>query len=375
MGWKLPRTEAIISGSLLIAVFVALQFTRSSFLSNVDQWMGSSQSRGRDNDTTSQTFVRKGSVEGKKARAFVCITGQLSRLELENKKENLFRHWHDYFGIDFDVALVLSSTNYSSTTKGGESDQEFFHVSEVADYLNTIPGVTVLNSDDFVSSENPVVNPKYFKQRSTDNNRGFSYNLEKTQNQVRQFESLAQCYYHMIQSPLAAKEYDIVHRVREDSGYYVKVPYDKLLKMTQRAHKTIVSSSCQQHGGINDRGSFVSPAAAYDYFVQPMVHMYTQPLPLDVRSTELFLMNSYSKTCHLVETHQFRVLRIWSSINDHSTFYPGTSIPRFLPGTNFDSEKGTLGHCIEGLDSVEPHRNEPRCRRFAGGRQVCVEVA
>lgn len=370
MGTKILRIEALISGALLLLVFVTLQITRSSFVSNIDRWMNSSQTTGEKRSTT-KTRRKKAS----NPRAFVCITGQLSRLELQNKEERLFRYWHDNFGVDFDVALVLSATNYSSAKTSEEVEQNFFHTTEVAEYLSTIPGVTVLNNNDFVASNNPIVSPLYFKQISTDNNRGSGHNLHRTQNHVRQYESMAQCYSHMIQSPSAANDYDIVHRIRDDSGYYLNVPYDKLLKMTQQAPKTIVSSSCQQHSGINDRGSFVSPAAAYDYFVHPIIDMYTKSLPTDVRSMELFLMNTYSKTCSLVETHHFRIFRIWTATNEYSQFYPGTRIPRFLPGTNFDSEKGTLNHCLERLDSHKPLRDQPRCHEFSDGREACVDVA
>ena len=313
-------------------------------------------------------------MEETRPRAFVCITGQLSRLELENKEEKLFRHRHETFGVDFDVALVLSGTNHSSIRRGGKAEQKFFDTKEVADYLNTIPGVTILNEDIFVGSENPVINPQYHKQRSADNGQTESQRLQRCQNNIRQFESLAQCFYHMQHSPLAAGKYDTVHRVRDDSGYYLEVPYEKLLNMTRKRPKTIVSSSCQQHGGINDRGSFVSPLATYDYFVPPIIHMYTQPLPTDVRSTEFFLMNAYTKTSYVVEMHQFHMFRIGSP-DDTDEFYPGTKIQRFLPGTNFESERGTLRRCTEGLHEDSPRRGGPRCHLFSTGRRVCDEIA
>lgn len=303
-------------------------------------------------------------------RAFVCITGQLSRLELENKEQNLFRHWHEHFGVDFDVALVLSDTNRSSVRRPrGREEKQFFDTHEVADYLKKLPGVTVLNSENFVGSPDPIVNPQYYEQRSastphhTDRKK-----MERVQNHIRQFESLDRCYYHLDQAstsqPIPRKRYDILHRIRDDSGYYNEVPFDIVLEMTQRQPKTIVSSSCQQHGGINDRGSFVSPQAAYDYFHHPFLYMYTQPLSKDIKSTESFLMATYGKTCHLVETHKFRIFRIFN----------GQGAKGLIPGTNFDSENGEVERCLIDLDDERPKRSKPRCQTFSPGDEICIEV-
>lgn len=376
---KTPGKDVVVAWTILALVLVSLNASHTYFTSGIGRQDLLSGMRVDEQESRPRLRrlpeISKGEEGKERKRAFVCITGQLSRLELNNKEEHLFRHWHDNFDVDFDVALVLSETNYSSVRRGGTIDQTFFNSTEVANHLNTLPGVTVLNNDDFVAAEDPVVNQKYFEQRSADNRQSSEQKLQRIQNHVRQFESLAKCYYHMSQSPLAAGKYDIVHRIRDDSGYYLPVPFDRLFNMTQKQPKTMVSSSCQQHLGVNDRGSFVSPQAAFDYFVHPIIYMYTQPLPSDVRSTELFLMNTYSKTSHLVETHQFRMFRIFTTTYHGSKYYSGTDIPRLLPGTNFDSEYGALDRCIEGLDSDEPRRDAPRCHEFADGNTVCVEIA
>lgn len=323
------------------------------------------------------TFNIEPNKTKEKYRAFVCVTGQLARLELENKAQNLFRHWTENYGVEIDVALVLSDTTNFSVRRGGITGQAFFDTRQVATYLQNIPGVTVLNGDEnpFVGSQNPVLNEQYFQQRSAGSSQTQEQQVQRVQNHMRQFETLERCYYHMTQD--TTKKYDIVHRVREDSGYYQVVPFDNLLEMTRRYPKTIVSSSCQQHDGINDRGSFVSPDAAYDYFVNPLVHMYTKPLSTNVGSTEQYLLSTYGKSCHMLETHQFRLFRILSpkifnaenGADDANGFDP-----RLIPGTNFDSEGGEVLRCLEGLDKTEPKRRKPKCHSFSLGYDVCVEV-
>ena len=370
MGINKNGKPAVVACTIIALFLVSLQTSRSFVSSGVGHRILDEMSSKQYISGIGNLSEESSTVGSKvRKRAFICITGQLSRLELDNKEENLFRHWHDNFEVDMDVALVLSETNYSSVRRGGTIDQAYFSTVDVADRLNKLPGVTVLNTEDFVPAENPVVNPVYYRQRSADNSQSEEQKFHRAQNHIRQFESMAQCYYHMVQSPRAGKEYDIVHRLRDDSGYYLPVPFDKVYRMTQKEPKTMVSSSCQQHLGINDRGSFVSPVAAYDYFVHPIIFMYTQSIPEDVRSTEMFLMHTYSKTAHLVETHHFRMFRIFTST------VKGTDVLRLIPGTNFDSEGGTVERCLENLETDEPRRSVPRCYEFADGRTVCVETA
>ena len=142
--------------------------------------------------------------------------------------------------------------------------------------------------------------------------------LERVQNHVRQFESLAECHHHMSQSGTPS-EYDVVHRIREDSGYYQQVDFVHIYDVLTARPMTILSSDCQIHGGINDRGSFVSPDVAFDYFVYPILDMYTRPLPSDVRNTEQFLMVTYAHSCRLVQTDSFQIFRLWEKVDNDPT--------------------------------------------------------
>jgi len=250
-------------------------------------------------------------------KIFVCITGQLPRLELANKINHLFSPWVRDHGAEFDVALVLTDTNHNSVQRMEQRDQEYYTVESVADELNALEGVTVLNSNVDKQAQNPILNPYYAKQRAEGTTMNATQVLERVQNHVRQFQSLAECHHHLSQSGTAS-DYDLIHRVREDSGYPSTPDLLHLHDVVTAHPRTILSSDCQIHGGINDRGSFVSPDAAFDYFVYPILGMYTRPLPAEVRNTEQFLMVTYAPTCRLVQTDSFHIFRLWETADGSS---------------------------------------------------------
>ena len=279
----------------------------------------------------------------RRRRAFVCITGQLPRLELDNKIEHLLRPWTEEQGIDVDVALVLSDSDRSSVHRKGRDDlaeagagpgYAYPSVADAAAALSVLPGVTVVGGGEeaYDQTADPVLSPVYLRQRGAGSSMNETQLVERVRNHVRQFESLAICGRYLMEAGLAGQlgpgsggegaddeerpvpHYDLVHRVRDDSGYYRPVDFDHVHRLATGGHpRTVVSSHCAEHSGINDRGSFVAPLAAYDYFVHPLQHMYTMDLPAEVRNTEQFLMVTYARTCRLVQTDAYHLFRLWGS--------------------------------------------------------------
>ena len=146
-------------------------------------------------------------------RAFVCITGQLPRVELSNKVDHLFRPWVEQYGVHIDVALVLAGTDHVSVERrkrdeggdGGSGESRsgdwgggegYRTLGEVRAELEALgPGVVVLNADDSLSvqSSDPILNPTYVRQRDeSDPHMSHEDTLERVRNHVRQFESDAE---------------------------------------------------------------------------------------------------------------------------------------------------------------------------------------
>ena len=320
--WRTLAVVAAIATAMNVAYFAGYQ-------SYAHKSANTKQAQGGTNDYSNPLYPypnypkhyrpAPGTGRFKNGRAypkvFVCITGQLPRLELANKIDNLFTPWVHKFDAEFDVALVLTDTNHTSVQRMEERDQEYYSVQEVYDELNALKNVNVLNSNTDVQSQNPVLNPHYIQQRAQGTTMTAAQVLERVQNHVRQFESLAECHHQMAQKGTPS-EYDVVHRIREDSGYYQEVDFIHIHDVLTAHPMTILSSDCQFHGGINDRGSFVSPDAAFDYFVYPILDMYTRPLPSDVRNTEQFLMVTYAHSCRLVQTDSFQIFRLWEKVDN-----------------------------------------------------------
>mmetsp|Transcript_37000 Transcript_37000/g.81045 ORF Transcript_37000/g.81045 Transcript_37000/m.81045 type:complete len:566 (-) Transcript_37000:29-1726(-) len=317
-------------------------------------------------------------------KVFVCITGQLPRLELTNKINNLFQPWHQRNGVEFDVALVLTDTNHASVHRIEERDQEYYTVREVYDHLSALEGVTVLNDNVDVQSQNPILNPHYTQQRAQDTTMTPPQVLERVQNHVRQFESLAQCHHHLTNRGTAKpSDYDVVHRIREDSGYLREPDFTHVHDVVSSHPMTILSSDCQIHGGINDRGSFVSADAAYDYFVDPIVDMYVKPLPKDVRNTEQFLMVSYAHTCRLVQTDSFQIFRLWEKVDgdddgnvngdgndDKDGEGDGPIGTKHITEMEFSqSDLKCLERKGQGLSTVQRHKF---CHDYSDGYDYCI---
>lgn len=225
-------------------------------------------------------------------KAFVCITGQLPRLELRNKVENLLRPLRYDFGAETDVALVISDSDHSSNKHTADREyQEYFTMEEILNELSLYGNL--LNDELDVQSQDPLIPPKYLDVLGKKDVLTPEEERERVRNHLRQFETLSKCHLHMSKT---GKRYDVVHRIRDDTGYYRSVNVSSILELFSNHSMSMVTSACATHGGINDRGAFVSHDAAYDYFNDPIIQMYTQPIPDDVDNTEKFLDIIYKKT-------------------------------------------------------------------------------
>lgn len=335
----------------------------------------------------------------RRRRAFVCITGQLPRLELDNKIEHLLRPWTEEQGIDVDVALVLSDSDRSSVHRKGRDDlaeagagpgYAYPSVADAAAALSVLPGVTVVGGGEeaYDQTADPVLSPVYLRQRGAGSSMNETQLVERVRNHVRQFESLAICGRYLMEAGLAGQRgpgsggegaddeerpvphYDLVHRVRDDSGYYRPVDFDHVHRLATGGHpRTVVSSHCAEHSGINDRGSFVAPLAAYDYFVHPLQHMYTMDLPAEVRNTEQFLMVTYARTCRLVQTDAYHLFRLWGSEDEDED---GAAASYSDSDLKCIREYGLDGGG-EGSSSAAGGPREV-CHRYSDGYRYCVDV-
>eukprot|EP00978_Attheya_sp_CCMP212_P007323 scaffold16997_cov54-Attheya_sp.AAC.4 len=134
-------------------------------------------------------------------------------------------------------------------------------------------------------------------------------------NHARMFAALVPCYDEMIQaSKQMGSDYDVVIRIREDHAFTEPFNIHTVFDELTSHPRTVMTSSCGRYGGMNDRFAILTPDAAYDYFVGPILSYYTKPLHEKFRNAETFIYYTYLslklkviKTPKIFNLQKFRI--------------------------------------------------------------------
>jgi len=254
-----------------------------------------------NNNNSNDTSARE---EEEKKRALVCITGQLARLDLENKIDTLIKPMQDV-GYDVDVALVLSSgTPVFSAEKKPKNDTAptFASVKEVWDLLKTRGFRVISEESTYVPNRNIPGNPEFVYQKAME---VIDYILQKQRISRTEFENIlfkfvranfvmvesyTRCWKDVVRS---GRRYDLYVRARDDVGFLEPVESSVFEPMPSR---TLISGACRTWSGMNDRFAFVSPDSAECYFNLPFVRFYDgNPLGKNKHNTETYFKNVYEE--------------------------------------------------------------------------------
>jgi hypothetical protein len=235
------------------------------------------------------------SNDDEQKRAFVCITGQVSRLELDSKIRTLLKPLQKA-GFTPDVALVLSESSDDNRTFWTKPNQHiqgghrpaFNKFQDASNHL-TKYGFHVVSKNPYVQVEQPILRPDYVeKLRKTTSDKSLQ---RRAENNLRMMAGWSRCYQEMISS--GGGSYDVCLRIRDDHGLTHPLPIDKILPSVKS--RTVMSTDCQKHSGMNDRFAIMSTDAAYDYFVGPISTYYLGHLDSQVRNTETLIRHVYEK--------------------------------------------------------------------------------
>ncbi|CAB9512856.1 expressed unknown protein [Seminavis robusta] len=245
-------------------------------------------------------------------RAFICVTGQFDRFELENKIKNLFAPLQRS-GYKTDAALVLSNgeASYTNAKKNRVSNKfESFYANfsdAVMDLQQSDIRVLTLNGT-YPRLENPPVHHHYLSlmHKSQKKVRTWREQTERAGNHGRIFDSYRRCLEHADE---AAKEagygernaqsyYDLFVRIRDDSGLNRPLPSmeNVMFDAIPPPPNSVVVTECRNWHGMNDRFAIVSPDVARTYFEHPY-NVVAHGLFLDpkvVKNPESFLLNAYT---------------------------------------------------------------------------------
>jgi len=244
--------------------------------------------------------------------AFVCITGQVARMELELKVRNLLNPLLEA-GFSPDVALILSDKSgefFASKPNDKARTPLFASYKDAKEFLEERDFNVVTNTP-YVQTENPIINEDYQGQLD-----GVRTDIRAT-NHARMFAAWEPCYSEMIQaSKKLGSDYDVVIRIREDHAFTEPFNIHTVFDELSLKPRTVMASSCAPFHGMNDRFAILSSDAAFDYFVGPLLSYYTKPLHAKFINAETFIYYTYKRlklnvilTPKIFNLHKFRIYK------------------------------------------------------------------
>ena len=182
------------------------------------------------------------------------ITGQKTRLELNSKVQHLITPISEHYEIV--VLFLLSDT---------------IHYTNTYLYKNNIPNLNVNIEEDLRKI------PHYYKEiiypnlkvnedivSSYDKNTNKSYTKNRAKNHVRQYFTLFESY-----DLVKNHDGDILIRVRDDLIFKETKNLLLLLKYIETSTKTIITTTKETWGGINDKCAIISKDAIETYLTEP----------------------------------------------------------------------------------------------------------
>lgn len=206
---------------------------------------------------------------------YICITGQLSRLELKNKAEKLFRPLVD-LGFKLKVGLALSTFGNkfsprfcgsrtickNATNEDGDKMQLFTSIEHAARYLLTINGVEEVKH--FLDVDNNEEMLREQERRGGDKSRShirFQV-LSLKQNRHQWYRTISTCRNWLGYSEMTMNGFVI--RTNEDTMIET---IDLQSIINNVTSGIVVTPACDSFNGMNTRIAFV-PSDTADAFLQ-----------------------------------------------------------------------------------------------------------
>lgn len=261
-------------------------------------------------------------------RSFVCITGQLERLELENKIVTVLQPLREA-GYEPDIALILDdSSSHVTNTQRVQVDLNpaFGSYGSAVRHLRD-RDFNVLTERPYEQEADPAVNDEYLSHLHRKHSMSDDQHLERAKNNVRMVNSWADCYREMTKGGADRFEsYELAIRLRDDSGFLKSLDVDDLVTDLSTQPNTIISNGCRfgDGRGLNDKFAVVSVDAAETYFVGPSEYMRMGLFDERVKSSETFIYYTYSvEGMSLVQSEKIRhVVKLMSDGEGRTILHP-----------------------------------------------------
>jgi len=185
-------------------------------------------------------------------RVGICVTGQLSRLELQLKVKNIVKPLKTY-GFRVDIIALLSDAppRYVNARYMGNASW-FRELSEVEKFLaNKVDALRVVK---YNQAMKPLLDPSYV--RLLDNQRTRAKMEFRTTVHINQWALQQECLFNFLELETQNKEqYGFVMRLREDAVFLNPIKLNAFV-----IEDKVTTCACEVYRGINDKGMLVPRA-------------------------------------------------------------------------------------------------------------------
>ena len=207
--------------------------------------------------------------------AFVCVTGQIARLELDSKVNHIITPLKRR-GYDVRIVFAMSTAAPHYTTRGDFIDSPY----NASAIKRELPQ-SILHVVSDVKS--PPINFDLLKQLNKAFNR--REQRKREENHYRQYYTLNECAQYV------QPESEINVRVRDDA-YVANINWDEIIHHLNKRGAIILTPSYAEWYGLNDKIAFVNREAVSSYFVNPLWR-YKETHPAWVVNPETYYFHVY----------------------------------------------------------------------------------
>jgi hypothetical protein len=217
-----------------------------------------------------------------KRGVYVCITGQLSRLELGNKVNKLLKPLHR-LGYTIYIGLALTTnTSHFTNINNGDKMRLTSSIDQTTRRLYKVAGVEEVRHFLPHHSEDMYAN-MWYKQRLDNDN-----SLSRVKNHARQYKTLQYCN----DWPNISQLTELTVRVRDDI-LFERINLPEIVHQTL-ATGAVITSSCDAWAGINDKVAFLPSSKSHVFFHLPYYTYLTFDAQIPALNPEKYYNYVYS---------------------------------------------------------------------------------
>ena len=220
-------------------------------------------------------------LESQDELVYVCITGQLSRLELLNKIQKLFTPLGRMgFKLYFALAVTTSGARYVNKDNGDKM-RLFTSISQVTETLMSLNGAVGVEHISEVDRQPQDIYMNEFYQKSL----RYVNTTYRVEMNARQFRLLQYC-----DLPEITNRASFFIRVREDT-FVDRIAVEPIVDQAKKGY--IVTTKCDSWWGINDKIAFGPSSRASIFFRTPFEYYMSFNSVVENYNPEQLYMNAY----------------------------------------------------------------------------------